>query len=388
MFAGVFQEAPPGMEPLPERATVAVECDEHGARLRIVFAAGAVLTALGRKEGVTILADATADVDMIRMAAGGPEAKVHQVDLRVADGLPVRRILLYWSHASRKQCLTAGEPRWEAGLAAYLAEALRQVSVPDHGSVGLITWKPLADILRAALEDPTAAPEAAGLLAPLLRRGVRFIVGYYGATRGRDDWVGVDALITFGDPRPNVADAHAIADALLLDRGAQYTHAIGAELSQAHGRLRAPWVTKNVTVVHVGAVPPLSWDARAVVLELPRGCARVDRAHLATEGLSVREAARAAGVSERTAKRARREAAQKQTITNGCPRGRIPPTKTPEVVPKARSGLTDNLSETHKSPPAPVVLLRPTVPNAPAAPAAQAVGAEGLVPDDWVPSER
>jgi hypothetical protein len=155
---------------------------------------------MGRTEGPTVLADATADVDMIRMAAGGPDAPVKVVDLRVADGVAARRLLLYWSHASRKQCLTAGEPRWEAGLAAYLAEALRLAAPPDGGRLGLITWKPLADTLREALEDPATHPEAAGVFAPLLRRGVRILVGHYGATRGRDDWVGADALVTFGDP--------------------------------------------------------------------------------------------------------------------------------------------------------------------------------------------
>jgi hypothetical protein len=69
-----------------------------------------------------------------------------------------------------------------------------------------------------------------------------------------------------------------------------------------------------------------------VVLELPQGRARVDREHLVTEGLSVRDVARAAGVSERTAKRARAAASQKKsTVSNRCPTGQMPPTKTPEA---------------------------------------------------------
>jgi hypothetical protein len=37
------------------------------------------------------------------------------------------------------------------------------------------------------------------------------------------------------------------------------------------GRLRAPWRTKPALHVHAGITPALRWDARAEVLELPRG---------------------------------------------------------------------------------------------------------------------
>jgi hypothetical protein len=128
--------------------------------------------------------------------------------------------------------------------------------------------------------------------------------------RGRNDWAMCDALVSIGDPRPNVGATRAIAAVLGLseDHEDVYRRATAAEVSQVAGRLRAPWRSAPALHVHVGTVSPLSWDSRAEVLELPKGAAEGvdDGAVLAAVRVygSQRAGAAVAGVGHRSAKRA------------------------------------------------------------------------------------
>lgn len=301
LVAGVVRSTAPGVDPHAEQAVAAVEvAPGDGSRrvLRAVIASPAVAAALHRY-GPTVMLDATADVAVLGRVAGGT---VPVTEVRVADGTPVARRVLYWSGASRKHVLSeSGEARWGEGFERYLRAALAQAI--DHGArkVGLFTWKTLADVLRAGTD-----PIARALLDELAVRGVTLVIGHYGHARGRNDWSSCQALVSVGDPRPNVGASRAIAAVLGLsaDHDEVYQRATAAELSQVAGRLRAPWRQVPALHVHVGTVAPASWDAGAEVLELPRGAATEVDTAAALEAVHVygskRAAAGAVGVGART----------------------------------------------------------------------------------------
>lgn len=304
LVAGVVRSTAPCVDPHAERAVAAVEVapgDGSHRVLRAVIASPAVAAALHRY-GPTVLLDATADVAVLGRVAGGT---VPVTEVRVEDGAPVARRVLYWSGASRKHVLEAsGDVRWGDGLERYLRAALAQVV--EHGArrVGLFSWKALADVLRAGTD-----PVARALLDELAARGVTLVIGHYGHARGRNDWSDCQALVSVGDPRPNVGASRAVAAVLGLsaDHDEVYARATAAELSQVAGRLRAPWRQAPALHVHVGTVAPASWDERAEVLELPKGVtSETDRGALLDAVRvygSQRVGASVVGVTDRTVRR-------------------------------------------------------------------------------------
>ncbi len=310
LLAGVVRSAPAGVSGHAERAVAAVEvAPGDGSRrvLRAVMASPAVCAALSR-QGPTVLLDATADVEVIRAIAG--DERVPVVDLRVADGAPVARRLLYWAGASRKTALDGGLVRWGEGVERYLRAGLAAALDRGGRRVVVFTWKPLADCLRAALAgDVGADPIALQVVADARARGAELAVGHYGDARGRNDWMGCDALVSIGDPRPNLGASRAIAGVLGLagEHGAIYRRAAAAEVSQVSGRLRAPWRTAPAVHVHVGTVAPASWGAAAEVLELPRGVAEGADVGAVVDAVRVYGSQRlggaAAGVTDRHVRR-------------------------------------------------------------------------------------
>lgn len=304
LVAGVVQaKAPHGAEH-SERAVAAVEVapgDGSHRVLRAVIASPAVAAALHRY-GPTVLLDATANATVINALAQG---NVPVANVRVRDGAPILRRLLYWSGASRKHVLgNSGDVRWADGLERYLRAALAQVIERGAKQVGLFTWKPLADVLRAGTN-----PTARALLDELVAAGVALTVGHYGDARSRNDWADCDALVSLGDPKPNVGASRAIAAVLGLSEQHDevYRRATAAELSQVAGRLRMPWRKADATHVHVGTIPPASWDSRAEVLELPQGVTTEVNPAAVLEAVRVygskRLAGAALGVSESTIRR-------------------------------------------------------------------------------------
>lgn len=289
MIAGVVRAAPEGVQPHAERAVVAVEAadlDPSRRVIRVVQASPPVAAALHRW-GPTVLLDATADIAVVRALAG---TDVPVVEVRVADGAPVSRKLLYWSGASRKNVLAGDMVRWDTGLARYASEAIRlALAWCERPRVGLFTWKALADRVRAALAGTGDDEGARQLVTMVQAAGAELTVGHYGAERGRDDWKGVDVLLSIGDPRANLGATRAIAAVLGLSEQHQavYRRATAATASQVAGRLRAPWRTDRALHVHVGTVPPASWDARAEVCELPRGSVEALDAGAVAEAVGV-----------------------------------------------------------------------------------------------------
>jgi hypothetical protein len=276
LFAGVVRSFPDGAKPHGERGVAAVEphdTDPSRRILRALIASPAVGEAC-RRYGPTVILDATADLDVLAAVNGAP---VPSTEIRVADGAPMLRRILYWSHASRRGVFAGDLIRWDNGLERYIREAVGFIVDRLRGptpAVALFTWKALADVFRAALRGDTPHdPTASAVLEPLRRRGAMIAIGHYGGTRGRDDWMACDAYLSIGDPRPNLGSTRAIAAALGLsaEHPFVYARATSAEASQTAGRARAPWRAKEAVHVHIGTVAPASWDARAEVAEIPRG---------------------------------------------------------------------------------------------------------------------
>lgn len=320
LVAGVVRSMPAGCDGHAERGVAVVEVSHADATRRVlrgVMASPAVTAALHRY-GPTVLLDATADVAIVRALAQGD---VPVIDVRVRDGAPVTRRLLYWSGASRKTAFEGGSVRWGEGLERYLRAALAHVVGEGSRRVGVFSWKALSDVLSAAQRGGDGAdPVAAAIVRDAVAQGVELVVGHYGHARGRNDWSSCDALVSIGDPRPNVGSSRAIAAVLGLaeEHAEVYRRATAAEVSQVAGRLRAPWRTTSAVHVHVGTVTPASWDASAEVLELPKGigvgvdCSAVLDA-VRVYG-SARVGAAATGVGDVTARRA----VARNRLPEGC----------------------------------------------------------------------
>lgn len=305
LAGALYDHCNPEAQPHGLRAQGWIRFDEKRSvpSLRLVLSTEALTKACARK-GPTVFADATANADVLRSML--PDTSITVRDLRVRDGAPITRTLLYCDRSSRKAWIPkdAGT-QWDSGLVRYLTEAIRVADVPDHGLLGLITWKRLACEIRdahTAWGKERGEHPLAGLFAELETRSITLEIGHYGALRGSDAWKACDSLVILGTPRPNLGAASAIADAIDVDRDTFYRHAIAAELSQACGRLRTPWREKRGHIVVVADTLPLSWDARAHVMELPRGPSAIALVVDAVD-LTQHERAVAAGVSTRTVRR-------------------------------------------------------------------------------------
>ena len=373
--AGVVRAAPPATAGHAERAVVALEVSHEDATRRVlrgILASPAVGMALHRY-GPTVLLDATADVAVLSAVA---EGTVPVVDVRVADGAPVTRALLYWSGASRKNTFSAASDdaaavvvRWEEGLERYLRAALVRVLDTGARRIALFTWKALSLRLAAVAAGELADGRAEAIFAWIRDAGAELVFGHYGASRGRNDWRDCDGLVSIGDPRTNVGSSRAVASVLGLaeEHAAIYRRATAAEVSQVSGRLRAPWRVAPAIHVHVGTVAPDAWDQRAEVLELAHGATGVDLEAVAVavhvHG-SQRVGGAAVGVSSRTARRAvRDERVNEDTVTDaqchsreragnacseGCHKpGHIPPSKYNSTAGRGRVCDTPNPQGNH-----------------------------------------
>ena len=136
-------------------------------------------------------------------------------------------------------------------------------------SVGIVTHKPAADLLR--------------------RKGIRGVEGikaltihHYGNTRGFNDMEGVDLLITLGDPIPSLGVVEWESHVLGVDPGLYAKRIAVGELTQAQGRARALRRSSEskVTLIHVGGLVPEGpgWDLPAPRYRgpNPKGMSRKD----------------------------------------------------------------------------------------------------------------
>lgn len=255
--------------------------ERGGGRVLVITAPNQRLLDALRSDGATVIADANGRVHLpIYERAVGYAPPV--VEVRV-EGVAVERTVRR-TRATRAAWTPGGELQIGPGLVRAVAAAVTwALAAGGAPRLAIVTLRPLAAALRAALgEDvaPSAAVPAAVLdqarreFGPILRRlPVRPDVGHYGAIRGLDHWRGHDALVTLGDPWPQLGDVQLEADLLELGSWEERGRALAAaELEQAHGRLRTVHRVRPARALHVGAVVPAGWEGRCTVEEL--GAAR------------------------------------------------------------------------------------------------------------------
>jgi hypothetical protein len=255
------------------------------------------LVSVMRREGRTVLMDAAVDARALSAAAGYDLSdRVTRVWAR--DGAAVARTWLRWGGGARRTLMEGGALQITV-FANALRWALRWASEdPRAARVGVFCIKPFRACLDAAIamlrvdeneDSGNASARArdcltkAGIprryesmiadsLVPVVAQfcaaGGRIETGHYGALRGIDSWIGVDATITLGDPWPALLATrheHAyFADETSETGGDSRSRwQVERELEQAHGRLRAPGLERPARALHVGAVLPRGpgWDA-------------------------------------------------------------------------------------------------------------------------------
>lgn len=277
--------------------------------LRVALIAEQLVGVVNARGVGRVFLDATADARLVASVLG---EETREVRVSVRDGAPVRRVFLPWGNGTRKGAFArSGSIRWESVRGpAREAIALALESVPRGGSITILTWRPLAQLLERVWNGEAVDPEARALLEPLAAHGpVSVAFGYFGNLRGRNDWRESDGLVVLGSPWPNLSAVQSVARALKLEGAAEDVgrHETRAELEQAVGRIRAPRRTRAAVVVVAATLPPLDADRRWEVHTPRNGRPEAaDREQLAELGrtLGVREAARRAGVDKATVQRA------------------------------------------------------------------------------------
>ncbi len=227
-----------------------------------------------RRQGKTILLDANASSNIPLLTPFlGYEPVIHRYDAK--DGARIERTWRMVPGANRSG--------WFDGELPILCDSL------VHAIHAALEWahergpeRPLAIITMRAIElalrlahrpSDEDAKRAWNHLSPppeLLKRfqaefgpalkahSGPILWGHYGAIKGLNHMAGVDAIITIGDPWPNVMCAEHESKFAGLDqtgraRGEQQCQ---DELAQAHGRLRTVHRTRPGWALHVGAVRP------------------------------------------------------------------------------------------------------------------------------------
>ena len=276
--------------------------------LRVALIAEQLVGVVNARGVGRVFLDATADARLVASVLG---EEPREVRVSVRDGAPVRRVFLPWGNGTRKGAFArSGSIRWESVRGpAREAFALALEGVPRGGSVTILTWRHLAQLLERVAKGEAVDPEARALLEPFEAAGVSVAFGYFGNLRGRNDWRDSDGLVVLGSPWPNLSAVQSIARALKLEGAAEDVgrHETRAELEQAVGRIRAPRRTRAAVVVVVATLPPLDadrrWEVRSPRVGRPEAA---DREQLAELGrtLGVREGARRAGVDKATVQRA------------------------------------------------------------------------------------
>lgn len=317
------------------------EREIEGERVRALMFTGPdeQLVEVLRREGRTVLLDAALDTRALSAAAGYDLApRITRVWAR--DGAPVSRTWIRWGAGSRRSLIVDGA--LQVGVfASGLRHALRWACEdPRARRVGVFCIKPFRACLEAAciLVDQNAVSRESAqarardcltksgvpqrylamvetMLVPVVQAFAGEILpGHYGALRGLDGWIGVDATITVGDPWPHLLATRNEHAYFGSEGGESRSRWIAErELEQAHGRLRAPGLERPARALHVGAVLPRGpgWDA-AEYREVEAGRPTNDAAMTADELRawvqsqhkgSIRAAARALGISHTAVRR-------------------------------------------------------------------------------------
>jgi hypothetical protein len=254
-------------------AVVRVE-QRFGERVLVMTCPREVLARALRRDGRVIVTDANADLHLPILAkVVGYEPPMHV--FAAPDGAPIARTMIRTKKATRKAWFKNGRLAPDSSMADLLRVAFDWVLEDSNAkTIGVISV-PLVEIAvryAAGLEveqcvldwksmkQPRSALDALStVLGPTLARwSGTLLTAHYGATRGLNAMADADALITLGDPWPNLNAARA--DAIFLGCESSWDERFAArcraELEQAHGRLRTVHRTRPGRALHVGAVMP------------------------------------------------------------------------------------------------------------------------------------
>jgi hypothetical protein len=300
--------------------------EERDARktLTVLYPDATIRAVLGAFDRVVVL-DANADLTVPKIEAiMGREIRV--VKLGMADAAPVSRTVWETKSASRGRWLVGKRPAWDDGLKRELARVGAWLAEdPTCTAACIVTYRPIALAIEATWSDRAAPVEAwleLGNTMPELQRAreiVRetlhaykgeLVVGYYGGVRGMNNAAHCTAIVTLGDPRPNVDAVEVEAKYLGFEPEGYVDRMAAAELEQAQGRLRVHTRTTAARALHLGCVVPggNGWDAAAIVAqEATPWVTHLDGSTIVARrkelGLTQRQLAQQTGVAVRTVRR-------------------------------------------------------------------------------------
>jgi hypothetical protein len=306
-----------------ERIAMRVE-DRGETSALVITSPQADLARALKRRGSVVVTDANAELHLpVFEKIVGYAPRFHRFS--ASDGAPIARTLLRCRAATRKGWFARGRIDLDAVASAMRAALEWAREDPACRRLGLITMRLLRLHLDAAAapdgelpEELTkaAVAEAREKLGPVLHNWPgQIILGHYGAVRGLNTMADVDALITLGDPWPNLADARN--DAAFLGLAPAWQERLEAmcraELEQAHGRIRPVHRARPGRALHVGTVLPsgYGWTSGAVEMRSMTRGPRAELAHVSGGDLralvervgGISEAARRAGCSQSTMSR-------------------------------------------------------------------------------------
>jgi hypothetical protein len=282
--------------------------------LAITYENPALADAL-KRPGPTVVLDATADVAALTAVARRP---VHVVARRVVDGSSVRRVLVANARGAKIHLAPRNRTNWDR-FGSLLADALSHIDLTTVKNVLVVSHKACTESLRSALASKVPHPRLRQLLDMHRQYGGQVVLGHFGHLKGRNEydglsWKALDALISVGDPWPDlgaIAGENRLLHLSLEEAEDRMRQLVASELGQAHGRLRAPRQVKPTVAIHVGSIIPAGWNTtNTVVIQSDEGRPPNLRAMTTTElrilvGLagSGRKLAQAVDVDETTIRR-------------------------------------------------------------------------------------
>jgi ribosome-binding protein aMBF1 (putative translation factor) len=208
-----------------------------------------------------VILDATPDLRALEVLSGRsiPDDAVLRLEAR--DAAPVERVHVYSSSVSRAAIELHDGMFDRERVARVLAHVINLVSsrAPSAHALLLITYKAVREAIERALREPEREPEIAPVLSRWTDAGRRIDLLHYGNVRGYDAFGAHDVCVTLGDPFDNLGAAQRRARMLAMSEDARedwYRERALAELTQAHGRLRAVTRDKPALIVHVGRLRP------------------------------------------------------------------------------------------------------------------------------------
>lgn len=257
----------------------------NNQHIRLTHISDALSLAL-RTEGRAVILDARPNVPALSIAAGYDlSSKV--IHAEASDRSTIQRTYIRWSTSGKKRLMPGKSVNIDK-LAYIFSVIMSWIEEdPRCKKVGIITHMAIQTVIDAWLglrdreemeewwEKNGYSPPLEDIIAHLNHtqatdRWLKYVAmtGHYGAIRGLDKFKEADALITIGDPWPNLLHARHVvqylqqlAETLNMSADSYSVWAARSELEQAHGRLRTIYRDRPGRALHVGGLVPTgaSW---------------------------------------------------------------------------------------------------------------------------------